>query len=380
MAPSSPSTGLVTASAASTAASGTSRSATPAPAPATWGSDQTVPQAQAQDQAHDETDPANRTVRIVWGGDAVPASSSIALPNDPGVLLGGVAPVLRAADVAIVNLEGQLTARGTSKCTRMASRNCYAFRSPTSYGRDVFAAAGVDVLAVANNHSYDYGDEGRADTFAAIEQAGLARTGVDNDIAYLDRNGLRVAVLSFAPYGFTSDYRDEPTYTATVRRAAANADLVVVALHLGAEGGDKQHTPDAVERAFGENRGNPRRAAHLAVDAGADLVVAAGPHTVRGVEAYRGRVIAYSTGNLVGYAGALQAGGNLSMSALLDVRLRGDGTMAEGQLHSLWIDGRGIPAADPSGRTVKRMAELSRDDFGTRAVTIGPDGRLTLPR
>ena len=69
----------------------------------------------------------------------------------------------------------------------------------------------------------------------------------------------------------------------------------------GAEGADKD--PRAVRReiAFGENRGDSRAFAHAAIDAGADLVLGSGPHVLRGVELYRGRLIAYSLGNLAGW-------------------------------------------------------------------------------
>ena len=56
-----------------------------------------------------------RSLTIGWAGDAVPASSSIALPSDPSLLFAAVRPLLAAPDLMFGNLEGTLTERGSSK-------------------------------------------------------------------------------------------------------------------------------------------------------------------------------------------------------------------------------------------------------------------------
>ena len=81
---------------------------------------------------------------------------------------------------------------------------------------------------------------------------------------------------------------DIPTAAALVRRAAAAADVVVVNMHIGAEGADRAHVRRGPETFLGEQRGDPIRFAHAVVDAGADLVVGHGPHVLRGMEFYRG--------------------------------------------------------------------------------------------
>ena len=78
------------------------------------------------------------------------------------------------------------------------------------------------------------------------------------------------------------------------------AEIVIVFFHGGAEGSDKGRVPYGHEQAYGEDRGNLREFTHVAVDAGADLVLGSGPHVLRGMERYRDRLIAYSLGNLAG--------------------------------------------------------------------------------
>ena len=102
------------------------------------------------------------------------------------------------------------------------------------------------------------------------------------------------------------------------------------------------------------------------IDAGADLVVGSGPHVIRGVERYHGRLIAYSLGNFVGYKN-FGTGGTLSLSAILSVRLRGDGAFAGGTWTSLRLDGDALPHPDSSNASARLVAQLSRDDFGAAA-------------
>ena len=118
----------------------------------------------------------------------------------------------------------------------------------------------------------------------------------------LRADGRRIAFVGFSSYAWSASINDFAGVGALVRRAARRADLVVAFFHGGAEGAGKVHVPHGYETAFGENRGNLRRFARRAVDAGADLVLGSGPHVLRGMELYRGRLIAYSLGNLTGMA------------------------------------------------------------------------------
>lgn len=320
---------------------------------------------------------ASRIVEIGWAGDAVPASTAQGLPGDPAVLLGSVASELSRPDVMAVNLEGTLGRRGLSKCQRWHVRDCHAFQAPGSYAEDVFAAAGVDAVNTANNHSFDHGPEGQADTRAALDSAGIAATGGVGEVTVVESGGVRIALVGLAPYGWGADFRDPGTIPALMRRATASADIVVALLHAGAEGAGAGHTRDGVEWYLGENRGNSPALARQLIDAGADLVVGSGPHVVRGMEFYRGRLIAYSLGNLVGYGGAFQTAGDLSLSGILQVRLRGDGTFVDGRLVPLRIGSDGIPRPDRTGATIRRVQELSASDFGARAARVDRSGRIS---
>ena len=124
-----------------------------------------------------------------------------------------------------------------------------------------------------------------------------------------------------------------------------------------------------METYLGEPRGDPLRFAHAVVDAGADLVLGSGPHVLRGIEVYRGRLIAFSLGNFVGYH-TLATTGALGASAVLRVRLSEDGSFARGSLIPIRLDASGTPRPDSSSAGVTAVASLSHDDFGRAGVRM----------
>lgn len=321
--------------------------------------------------------PARAAVTIGWVGDTVPASTDVGLPADPGRLLRDVRGLLGGPDLMIGNLEGTLTDRPVTKCQRLPDKaNCFAFRSPPGYAR-LLAAAGFDLMSLANNHSHDAGPAGLADTTRALAGAGLASTGLPGQVTVRRVRGVPVAVVGFAPYGWAAPLNDEAAVRALVGRARAAAGIVVVTFHGGAEGSGARHVPAGREFAFGEDRGDLRRFAHLAVDAGASVVFGAGPHVLRGMEVYRGRLIAYSAGNFAGYH-ILSSAGPLGVSCLVRVTLDADGRWLRGTVVPTALDPAGVPAPDPDRRALAAVAELSTQDFGAAAARLGPDGRLLL--
>jgi hypothetical protein len=319
--------------------------------------------------------PPDATVSIAAVGDIVMGTVGDLPPDGGRTFFDAVDQVLRG-DVVLGNLEGTLSTGGTSKCGD-GSPNCFAFQTPPSYARWL-ARAGFTVLNLANNHAFDFGQTGLQQTVRALNRHDLKHTGRPGQIAYVDSGPVRIALVGFASYPWSQSLLDLRGARRIVSRAAEQADLVVATFHGGAEGSDKTHVPHGTEWFLGENRGNLRAFSRAVVDAGADLVVGHGPHVLRGMEWYKGRLIAYSLGNFAGY-GVFSLGGPLGISGVLKVTLRADGRWVGGRLVPTSMVDRGIPALDAAERAHGIVRTLSRQDFGARAVRVTPSGRLLRP-
>ena len=296
------------------------------------------------------------------------------LPPRPAKYLAPVHDALRAR-VTFGNLEGTLTTASHSKCGS-GSSNCFAFRVPPYYAR-YLRDAGFDVMSVANNHSYDFGATGFRQTLHALRGHDIKPTGPRGQITALSAHGLRLAFVSFAPYPEVSNLLDLRRARAMIRDAAENAHIVVVYMHAGAEGSDRQHVTRREEYAFGEDRGNPYRFAHMAVDNGADLVVASGPHVLRGMELYRHRLIAYSLANFASYHN-FNTDGVLALTGVLRAKIGRKGWFLGGRFVSVRMNDAGRPSRDPGNAAAHMVARLSREDFGAHAPEMARDG--TMPR
>src|SRR5436190_13561367 len=251
-------------------------------------------------------DAARRPVSLTWVGDIAMVGSS---DGGAGFFSSSIRNELHG-DAVIGNLEGTLAGGGDSKCGP-SSTDCFAFRAPPTYA-GLLRNAGFTLMNVANNHAYDYGAQGARQTLAALRSTGLRWTGRPGQITVESIHGVRVAMVGFAPYPWAQSLTDLAAARRIVQRARGEADLVVVLMHAGAEGSDRQHVGSSTEWFLGENRGNPRAFGHTVIDAGADLVMGSGPHVLRGMEWYHGRLIAYSLGNFLG-DGTLGIGGILGV-------------------------------------------------------------------
>ncbi len=297
------------------------------------------------------------------------------LPADPAAYFAPVKAAL-AADVVFGNLEGTMTNATTSKCATPSSV-CYAFKVPPSFAA-VYRAVGFNVLNSANNHSYDYGAQGEADTSAALKAAGIVQAGLPGQIGIIHTHGVTVAFVDFAPYYLTNNLLDFAQAARLIAQAKREAQVVVVYMHAGAEGPDAAHVTRATETFYGENRGNPYLFAHAAIDDGADLVIASGPHVLRGMQWYRGHLIAYSLGDFTNYD-AFATVGDLALSAILHVTMNSRGVATAVAITPLSIEPGGQAVVDPSHAAWGFMNQLSTQDFAASAAIIGASGRVAMP-
>jgi len=319
--------------------------------------------------------PASVTIAAV--GDTM-LGDTPDLPPDPGSYLDAVKATLdRGAQIVFGNLEGTLTTSTASKCGPVSrpDPNCFAFRDPPGYAR-YLRQAGFTVLNDANNHILDFGPAGQAQTVRSLHAAGLAQTGLPGEITVVRARGIKVAFVAFAPYPYDANLLDLPPARTLIKRARREAQVVVVYMHAGAEGSAADHVTGREEHYLGEDRGNPEAFAHMAIDAGASLVIASGPHVLRGMQFYKGHLIAYSLGNFAGY-NDFATDGDLDTSVILHVTLSATGRFESARVYPVQFTGSGRPV--PGGGGIAFTARLGTEDFGSSAARILSSGAIKAP-
>lgn len=297
------------------------------------------------------------------------------LPANGGKdLLSDVIPILEKADVTFGNLEGTLLNEG-GKVKRCSNpKLCYAFRSPENYVEH-FTAAGFDVVSIANNHSGDFGPEGRRRTKATLEKAGIAYAGLTgtDEVASFVRNGVKYGFCAFAPNVGTCDVRKITYATNIVKKLEQENDIVIVSFHGGAEGAKNQHVTKKTEMYYGENRGNVDKFAHAVVDAGADVVFGHGPHVTRAMELYKNRLIMYSLGNFCTY-GRFNLRGAAGIAPIVEVVVDKYGGFVHGKITPIYQGEKHGPRVDPEARATKKLIELTKADYPDTPLLIEEDG------
>ena len=197
-------------------------------------------------------------------------------------------------------------------------------------------------------------------------------------------------MIGCAPYPWAQSLLRIPAAQTLVRRARKRADVVIVYMHAGAEGVAADHVTGRPEVFLGEQRGNPEAFAHAMINAGASLVFASGPHTLRGLQWFHGHVIAYSLGNLAGQDTLNMTGPTLSLSALLTLKLDAKGGFVGGRVVPLRLTGIGTPELRPGerrdhvpehafARGLRRERRAARPDGDDPAAgALSEVGRLTV--
>ena len=281
--------------------------------------------------------------------------------------LGKVASYLQSADLALLNLEGPISDKGTK-----LSWKDYTFRSRLALAQGL-ANAGVDVVSLANNHAMDCGSAALLDTIQRLDAVGVKHAGGGEDItaarapAIVETPAGKVAVLGFtdkAASGFAAGAEhpgsamigDGSKVVEAIQAAKQKADFVIVIFHWGTE-----YTFNAA--------GYQRSLAHRCVDAGADLIIGSHPHVIQGIELYKDKLIAYSMGDFV----FDHRPGPTGQTFILRVTLK-PGQPPVARIIPLYLDNTyGIPAVvtgDTADTILNRLISLSKG-FGTTITRSG---------
>jgi hypothetical protein len=295
-----------------------------------------------------------KALSIGWVGDMVPSS-------DIGynlTVLNTVSDALEQPDLMIGNLEGTFAKDGRlSKCRYITSM-CHAFQGDTSFA-DTLKAAGFDFISLINNHSYDFGDTGLADTEAELDRVGLPYIAPNKQTTSITVKGVKVGIMGLSSTEPAKTITDYAYIARTVQELKKDNDIVVVIFHGGAEGSTKTKVTGTTEYMGSENRGNVQAVAYTAVNAGADLILGSGPHVLRKIETYNGKTIAYSLGNFVGGKGKLSTTGTLALSGIFTANFENSLIKSTG-FASILLSKDGVPSLDPTDQAKILIDSLSK--------------------
>ena len=216
-----------------------------------------------------------------------------------GVLSREVVDVLRGADILMVNSEFAFTTRGAP-----ISGKTYTFRGDPGNVKYLLEM-GTDIVTLANNHVYDYGEVGFADTLETFRNAGIPYIGAGEDIDeasrpfYFIQNGRKYAftaatraekrVLTPEATEISSGVLrmyDMTAYLEVLREAERQCDVSIAYVHWGAE--KKYETEDGLYED-----------AVAMIEAGADAVVGAHAHLLQEISHYEGVPIVFNLGNFL---------------------------------------------------------------------------------
>lgn len=254
---------------------------------------------------------------------------------------------LASADISVVNNEfvyedGETPLAGKTYTFGAATENVKLLK--------IFSA---DLVTLANNHVYDYGEEGLISTLDTLDGAEIPYVGAGRNleeasaIKYFVVKGRKIAFVSATEIEKFAKYTKEATenspgviktvdtslFCNVIAEAKANADYVVACVHWGIEGKN-------------DFEAEQRRMAEDYVKAGADVVIGGHPHRLQGVEFIEDTPVAYSLGNFWFSTGTIY-------TTIAQIRIDGSGEL------SLYM----IPCIQQNLTTSILTEEAEIDDF-----------------
>lgn len=205
--------------------------------------------------------------------------------NDINFTMENMRSILQQDDMTLVNFEGTFT--NTKYVPDSKKGNSFLFNIDPAYAY-VLPQNSIEAVSLANNHVMDHGTEGYEDTKKTLDDVGV-KFSTSEDIGLFSVKGITIAMLSYLcidrydkPVGGYDNLYDK--VAADIAALEKQYPIVIVSFHWGNE---LDYTPTERQKKMG----------HIAVDAGADLVVGHHSHRINPIEEYNGVYICYSLGN-----------------------------------------------------------------------------------
>lgn len=296
------------------------------------------------------------------------------LKQNGGSISDAISPelikLMQDADIMMLNNEFPYSDRGTPTEGKQ-----YTFRAePSTAG--YLNEMGVDVVALANNHAYDYGADALADTFTALDKADIPYVGAGNDKQeaqmptsfIIDNRKISIIAATQIERLDNPDTKgatdtspgvfrcwDDTDLLADIRSAKKDSDFVAVYIHWGTE--NQEATDWAQEK----------QAKEIA-DAGADLIIGDHSHCLQRIGVEDGVPVVYSMGNFWFNSKTVDTG-------LIQVTLNNDGTDSLRFVPCIQKDcTTSLMTGDDKTALLAHMRSISA------GVSIDDDGNITFAR
>ena len=193
--------------------------------------------------------------------------------KDYGYFFKLVKSIFEDDDITYANFEGTLT-NETTKVEK-----AFNFKASPDFVK-VLKEGNIEVVGLANNHSYDYGTQGLLDTKETLEK---------NKIDYFGGTEYLIKEVKGLKIGFFGLIDIPGRKYKEIDKAIKylkdnNCDLIIAAMHWGIEKDYNQSDEQIKE-------------GHYLIDNGVDLVIGTHPHVIQGIEKYNGKYIIYSLAN-----------------------------------------------------------------------------------
>lgn len=215
-----------------------------------------------------------------------------------GILDDNVVNIMKSSDIMVANNEFTISNRGT-KLNKL-----YNFRARPERLK-IYDEMGVDIVSIANNHAYDYGEDAFLDTIKYLDKYGISYVGGGSNIEeassafYYIANGYKISFLSSSraeknivtpgatetSSGIFRCY-DNELLLKRIKEEKEKSDFVILLIHWGKE--DSNELED-VQLTTGKEY----------IDMGADLVIGSHAHVLQGMEIYNNKLIAYNLGDFI---------------------------------------------------------------------------------
>lgn len=196
--------------------------------------------------------------------------------NTSEYFFNGVSSLLQNDDITFANFESTFT-NATEK-----EPKAFNFKAPKEYV-DILKTGSVEVVSVANNHTYDFKELGFKDTINTLEDADISYCGAELYSVY-EVKGIKVGFIGYYANYNPDIYEEVETGLKALKEK--NVDLIIVSYHWGVE---KTYEQNTAQKDLGR----------WTIDNGADLVIGHGPHVIQGLEKYNDKYIIYSLANFV---------------------------------------------------------------------------------